>query len=234
MRSFKTEGIIIKRKNYNEADRILTVFTKFHGKIQVKAAGIRRIPSRRSAHVELLNYSLLSLYRGRFYPILTEAQSMDSFSPIKDDLTKVGLAFHLCELIDGLCPENQENTKVFYLLKNILTHLSESKDENSNIEYRNPKQIQNTNDQNTKHFEHSNLENLNIVSNFGFRASDLSKVTRNDNVSTLIHDFEIELLTTLGYYSKANILAQNFNTHNFIENILERKLKSYPIFAKLQ
>ena len=64
MRTHKTEGIIIKRRNYGEADRILTVFTKYNGKIQVKATGIRRIPSRRSAHVELLNYSVLNLYKG--------------------------------------------------------------------------------------------------------------------------------------------------------------------------
>ncbi|MBI4096902.1 MAG: DNA repair protein RecO, partial [Candidatus Levybacteria bacterium] len=54
MRTFRTEGIIIKRKNFGEADRILTVFTKEYGKLQVKAKGIRRIPSRRSAHVELV------------------------------------------------------------------------------------------------------------------------------------------------------------------------------------
>lgn len=203
MRAFKTEGIIIKRKNYSEADRILTVLTKFHGKIQVKAAGIRRIPSRRASHVELLNYSFLSLYRGRSYPILTEAQSIDSFSPIKDDFTKVGLAFHLCELIDGLCPENQENTKVFYLLKNTLHKLSFP-----------------------CHSERS-------VSEVEESHSTVTGEKSSYSVRSIIHEFEIELLTTLGYYSKANILTQNFNARDFIESILERKLKSYYIFAKL-
>jgi DNA repair protein RecO (recombination protein O) len=185
MRTYKTEGIIIKRKNYGEADRILTVFTKYYGKIQVRAAGIRRIQSRRSAHVELLNYSILGLYKGRSIPILTEAQAIENFSSIKSSLQKIGDAYHLCEIIDGLCPENQENTKVFYMLKNILTSLSE------------------------------NLYQAN-------------------STITDIREFEIDLLTTLGYWNKADMLTEEFNTHSFIENILERKLKSRDIFSKLQ
>jgi DNA repair protein RecO (recombination protein O) len=179
MRSFKVEGIIIKRKNYGEADRLLTVLTKNNGKIQVKATGIRRIPSRRSAHVELLNHSVLSLYRGKTYAILTEAQAIDNFSPIKDSLEKMGLSYHLCELIDGLCAENQENTKVFYLLKDSLSTLC----------------------------------------------------INNTSANSSVREFEIELLTILGYLPHR--LADRFDTRDFIENILERKLKSYPIFARL-
>lgn len=179
MRSFKTEGIIIKRRNYGEADRLLTVLTKNNGKIQVKAAGIRRIPSRRSAHVELLNHSALGLYRGRSYAVLTEAEAIDNFSSIKNNLEKIGRAYHFCELIDGLCPENQENTRVFFLLKNTLSNLS--------LDY-----------------------------------------------SVSISEFEIELLSILGYLDKDEIFTERFDMRLFIENILERKLKSYPIFAKLQ
>ena len=60
MRSFKTEGIVIKRRNFNEADRIITVFSKRNGKINIKASGVRKITSRRSPHLELLNYSIFS------------------------------------------------------------------------------------------------------------------------------------------------------------------------------
>lgn len=127
MRSFKVEGIIIKRRNFGEADRILTVFTKRGGKIQIKALGVRKITSRRSPHIELLNYSLLSLHKGRNLPILTEAQTLEDFSSIKDNLIKVGFAYHICELIDGLCPENQENKTVFFLTLKSLERLSKEK-----------------------------------------------------------------------------------------------------------
>lgn len=124
MRNFKTEGIIIRRRNFRDADRILTVLTANHGKIAVRASGIRKIPSKRSAHVELLNHSVLNLYNGHAFPVLTEAQTIDSFASIKEDLHKIGLAYHLCELVDGLCAEGQENRAVFSLLRNTLTILS--------------------------------------------------------------------------------------------------------------
>ncbi|GIV45007.1 MAG: hypothetical protein KatS3mg035_2130 [Bacteroidia bacterium] len=83
MRNFKTEGIIIKRRNVLEADRIITVFTREHGKLQIKARGVRRITSKRASHIELLNYAQLSLYKGSSLPILVEAQMIESFSDIK-------------------------------------------------------------------------------------------------------------------------------------------------------
>lgn len=181
MRSFRTEGIIIKRKNFGEADRIITVFTKKSGKIQIKATGVRKIQSRRSPHIELLNYCVLYLYKGRgSLPVLTEVQSIESFQEIKNDLTKVGFAYHLCELIDGLCPENQENFSVFNLFFNTLHCLSIDKD---------------------------------IVS--------------------IVHEFEVELLTLLGFWPKGRTV-KNVNIEYIIENILERHLKSKSILSKLQ
>lgn len=187
MRSFKTEGIIIKRRNFGEADRFLTVLTKNNGKIQVKATGVRKITSRRSPHVELLNHSILGLYRGRSYPILTECETIDNFSPIKNNLEKIGYAYHLCELVDGLCPENQENTKVFFLLEKTLIQLSALS---------------------------CNFPQVNV----GF---------------SIIREFEMELLITLGWIN-SYAYSYDFDTNNFIENIMERKLKSRDIFAKLQ
>lgn len=179
MRNFRVEGIIIKRKNYGEADRMLTVFSKRLGKIQVKATGIRRIPSRRASHLELLNHSVLTLYKGFGIPIVTEAQTIEDFSQIKENLTKVGFAYHLCELINGLCAENQEHQSVFDLFKNTLFRLS-----------------------------------------------------LKEEIKSIIHEFEIELLSQLGFY-RSSTISPVFNTALFIEQILERKLKSKQIFSRL-
>jgi len=194
MRNFKTEGIIIKRRNFKDSDRILTVMTKTHGKIYVRAAGVRKITSRRAGHIELLNHSVLTLYQGQAFPILTEATTLDNFSSVKSELGSIGLALHLCELVDGLCPENQENIRVFYLLKEALGKLINAKGD-----------------------------------------------------SSIVNEFEMQLLTILGYQpagrqgsNKANFLTapepdqEGIDRQNFIENILERKLKSRNIFAKLQ
>ncbi|MGA2911311.1 MAG: DNA repair protein RecO [Candidatus Levyibacteriota bacterium] len=128
MRSFKAEGIVIKRSNYAEADRIVTIFTKQNGKIKVKATGVRKISSRRSGHIEPLNYCIFSLYQGKGMPVLTEVESKECFPLLKKDLKRIGFAYHVCELIDGLCAENQEHPEVFLLLGRTLRKLS--KEEN--------------------------------------------------------------------------------------------------------
>lgn len=208
MRNFKTEGIIIKRRDFKDADRIITVLTRDHGKIVIRASGIRRIPSRRSPHVELLNHCTLTLYNGRAFPVLTEAQMLESFSSIKEDLEKIGLAYHLCELVDGLCPENQENRQVFELLKNTLSRLSQPVILRLKAE-----------------------ESLADTS-FSEKSSEIQRFAQDDN-NEIVHNFQIELLSILGYLNKQNFLTESLDMDHFVENILERKLKSKRIFARL-
>jgi DNA repair protein RecO (recombination protein O) len=135
MRTYKVEGIVLRRRNLGEADRILTILSKESGKISVKAPGVRRIPSRRSSHVELLNFSQFTLYGSSksAMPIVTEAQTLEDFSEVKKDLHKIGQALYICELINGLCADNQENMKVFFQLKSVLTDLCKTMDAQSLI-----------------------------------------------------------------------------------------------------
>lgn len=130
MRTYRIEGIVLKRRNFGEADRILTVLSKESGKISIKAPGVRRIPSRRASHIELLNLSQLTLYKSSkaFMPIVTEAQTLENFSSIKKNLKKIGYAYYICELINGLCAENQENRNVFFHLKSTIFSLSSTQD----------------------------------------------------------------------------------------------------------
>lgn len=216
MRSYKTEGIIIRRRNFRDADRILTVLTANHGKIAVRASGIRKIPSRRSPHVELLNHCVLSLYNGHAFPILTEAQTIDSFAGVKEDLHKIGLAYHLCELVDGLCPEGQENRAVFNLVKSTLTRLSAFSHSDRSVSAV------------EESFQQSNSVKIDPSTEF-----TLSEV-EGLGMTGLIHDFQTELLHLLGFWNKQEFLTKEIDMDHFVENILERKLKSKSIFTKLQ
>ncbi|HVT63393.1 MAG TPA: DNA repair protein RecO, partial [Legionellaceae bacterium] len=127
MRVYKTEGIVLKRKNIGEADRLLTIFTKDNGKITIKAAGVRKITSRRASHIEPLNKVVISLHKGKGTPVLTEATTLHNHEAIKSNLKKVGLAYHICEIVDGLCAEGAENNGVYQLLESILVDIEEGK-----------------------------------------------------------------------------------------------------------
>lgn len=123
MRSYRVGGVVIKRKDIGEADRLLTLFTKRYGKIRVVAKGVRRIKSRRGGHVELFNHVALYLHKGRQFDIVTEAQAVDTHLRIRKNLDLIGLAYYVCELIDGLCAEHQPHPRVYELLVAALREL---------------------------------------------------------------------------------------------------------------
>lgn len=211
MPSITTEGVILKRVNFGEADRVLTAFTDRFGRISIIAKGVRRITSRRAGNVEVLNRVKLHLFKGKNYT-LTEAESIDTFQSIKDDLTLTTYAFHILELVDKLTAEEQRNPKVYVLLLEILTLLS-----------KNPRQIF------IRSFE------VKLLSLLGFWSIDavpglkpnlkelLKKIqysSWSDLNDLMINEQEaIELQRILRYY---------------IEKILESSLKSIQVLNKLK
>ncbi len=124
MQGIKVEGVILKRRNLGEADRILTVFSLQKGKISVLAKGVRRITSRRAGNVELLNRVSMYLHQAKTFLILTEATSLDTYQRLKEDLTLSTYAFHIIELVDKLTAENQDNRILYEHLVSVLQRLS--------------------------------------------------------------------------------------------------------------
>ncbi len=126
MRTYKTEGIILKRINYGEADRILTIYSKHYGKIRAIAKGVRKLTSRKAGSLEVFNDTILFLVKGKNLDIVSEAQLVNLFKSWRKNLVRVGVAYYFCELIDKLTPDEQPNQAVFELLKNSLSKIDKS------------------------------------------------------------------------------------------------------------
>lgn len=123
MRNYKTEGIILKRTNFGEADKILTIFTRHFGKIKVLAKGVRKLTSRKGGNLELFNWVRLFVSKGRNLDVVTEAETLKAFQAWRRDLRKVGLAYHYCELVERLTAEGVPNQEIFKLLVGTLSNL---------------------------------------------------------------------------------------------------------------
>lgn len=119
-RTYKTEGIILKRRNFGETDKILTIYSKHYGKIRTIAKGIRKVTSRKAGSLELFNHCILFLAKGKNLDIISEVETINSFRSWRKNLTKVGVAYYFCELVDKLTPDNQANKAVFELLRDYL------------------------------------------------------------------------------------------------------------------
>ena len=124
-RVYSTEAIPLRRMDYGEADRIITVLTPFQGKVRLLAKGVRRPTSRMAGHIELFNHTQLQLARGRDLEILSQAATIASFRGIRDNVVKAAQAFHLAELTDGFLLDGDAHLEVFNLLLWSLARLSE-------------------------------------------------------------------------------------------------------------
>jgi DNA repair protein RecO (recombination protein O) len=127
-RTYQTEAIIIKRIKLGEADRILTLYTPELGKLKAVAKGTRRPKSKLGGHVELLTHSRLMLARGRNLDIITQAQTIDNFLSIKDDLERISHGLYIAELVDSFTAEHIEDRQLFNLLLETLQQLSQAND----------------------------------------------------------------------------------------------------------
>jgi DNA repair protein RecO (recombination protein O) len=134
-RVYQTEAVIIKRINLGEADRILTLYTPDYGKLKAVAKGTRRTKSKMGGHVELLTQSLLLLARGRNLDIVTQAQTINSFLPLKDNLKHLSYGLYVSELVDSFTEEHIENRDIFTLFLDTLQQLSDAKNDDTVLRY---------------------------------------------------------------------------------------------------
>lgn len=107
-RLYRTEGIVLRERDYAEADRILSVLTP-GGKLSVLAKGIRRPTSRKVGHLGLFYRANLMIARGRNLDIVTQAESISEFDGIRNDLVRFTYACYVGELVERMAPENEES-----------------------------------------------------------------------------------------------------------------------------
>ncbi len=126
MRSYSSEGIILARRNYGEADRILSVMTADLGRISLLAKGVRRPKSRKRGHIEVFNLLKFQASRGRGLDLMTEAEVIEDYSKVRQDLRKTAVAYFLTEVVGKITREEEPHRDLFALLKNTLEEICET------------------------------------------------------------------------------------------------------------
>jgi len=111
---YSAEAIIIRARDYGEADKILTLYTKEYGKIQAIAKGVRKPVSRLRGGVQTFAHSKLLLYRGKTLDTISQAENIEAFGSLQDDLVKLVYASYLVELLEIAVPDREPNEKLFF------------------------------------------------------------------------------------------------------------------------
>lgn len=127
-RIYRTEAIVLKSYDYGEADRILTLYTAQSGKLRAIAKGVRRTKSRKAGHVDLLTRTNLLVARGRNLDIITQAETIEHFRPMRDDLWRLSHGHYIAELLDGFSVEDLANYPIYALSVATLRRLAAAPD----------------------------------------------------------------------------------------------------------
>jgi len=124
-RSFRADAVVLRHSDWGEADRLLTLFTREHGKVRAIAKGARKIASRKAGHIEPFTHVKLQLAKGRDLFIVTQAETIDVYQPLREDLTLTGYAAYVIELLDRFVPdEDVPVPALFRLLTETLSRLA--------------------------------------------------------------------------------------------------------------
>jgi DNA repair protein RecO (recombination protein O) len=107
---------------------MVDLYTLELGKVRTIAKGVRKAHSRKAGHLEPFTRVSLLLARGRDLLIITQAETIDAYLPLRDDLMLVGYASYVIELLDRFTFPEEENRAIYRLLTNTLPRLTESTD----------------------------------------------------------------------------------------------------------
>jgi len=102
MRTYTASGIVLHRTLLGEADKILTLFTREHGKISAVAKGSRRPSSRLSGVTELFTDAKYLMSRGRSLDVISQCEIVHSYPALRLNLELIARATYLCELLDRM------------------------------------------------------------------------------------------------------------------------------------
>lgn len=123
--AFSDVGVIIKVIDFTEADRLVNLVTKDHGLVSLVAKGARRITSKKASHLDLLNLIKFQVVRGRTPQILVQAELIEPYLNLKNNLRMARTSFYLAEILGSLLAPGQEDTELFLSLKNYLSRLNQ-------------------------------------------------------------------------------------------------------------
>ena len=117
-------AIVLRVTDYNDRDALLTVLTQKHGKLTIKARGLRRKNSPLIAPCQLLAFGEFTLFEYKGQYTINEAHSIELFSNLRRDLTKLSLGTYFAQVAEVLSQEDLPNPELQSLVLNCLYALS--------------------------------------------------------------------------------------------------------------
>jgi DNA repair protein RecO (recombination protein O) len=121
---YRDQGVVLRTIKLGESDRIVSLVTEGHGKVRAVAKGVRKTKSRFGARLEPTSHVSLLLYEGRELDIVTQAEVLDHFRVIREDLDRLARATTMLEAVDQVAQEGQASARLYQMLVGALRALA--------------------------------------------------------------------------------------------------------------
>ena len=115
-KTYRSEAIVLGYTALGEADLLVTLFTRDQGKVRAVGKGARRVNSKLMGHLEPLTVLRMSMAHGRSMDIISQAEVINAFSILKQDLTGIAKGLYLAEMMDGFSAETSPSPDLFQLM----------------------------------------------------------------------------------------------------------------------
>lgn len=126
MALYRDQAIVIRTQKLGEADRIITLFSREHGRVRAVAKGVRRTKSKFGARLEPASFIDIQLYTGKTFDVVTQVEGIENYGDaIAHDYQKWTIASSILEAAERFSAnEGEPALQQFLLLQGALKALA--------------------------------------------------------------------------------------------------------------
>lgn len=125
MSLYRDEGVVLRTYKLGEADRIVVLMTRDHGKVRAVAKGIRKTKSKIGARLEPMAHVEVLLYRGKELDVVNQVETIDPAPALHDDLDRMTQAMAVLEAVDLAAPDRERSSELYTMLVGALRSLAD-------------------------------------------------------------------------------------------------------------
>ena len=220
------KGIVISKKDIEEADRYITIFMEDYGKVSTVIKGIRKSKKRDKTAVDILSLTDFQFYKKNDSLIISNFSTIKDYIGIKSDIDKINIAFYIFSILNQILVENGRNRKIYEVLEKTLNYLDVSNDERKNyllilyflyiIIKEEGISIENNNDMEELQVEVQTQRKVEIDDN----VKKILEYLFKDNLKVVINDEKYKI----DYIKKAILVLENYINYNLDININAKKI----------
>ena len=116
MTLYRDQAVVLRTQKLGEADRIVTMLSRRHGKVRAVAKGVRRTKSRWGGRLEPFVHVDVQNYQGRELDVVTQAEIVDAFAAMMGDYERYTAGTAMLEATDRLTEEREPALRMYLLL----------------------------------------------------------------------------------------------------------------------